>query len=245
MKPTALIAEDEALARRKLRDLLAALDVVELVGEAADGLTCVRALDELEPDVLFLDVQMPGCDGFEVLARAHHRPLTIFTTAYDQFAVAAFEMAAVDYLLKPFGPERLRVALDRALQVVAAGQPAGAEDRLRATWGRRPVSRLFVRDRGRIVPISPEAIVRIEAQDDYAAVHTADRRYLVHLPLGVLEQRLDADRFARVHRSHIVNLDHVVALEPYDSTRLEVVLRDGTRVLASRARSRALRARAD
>jgi two-component system LytT family response regulator len=242
VKPSALIAEDEALARRMLRDLLDEIGLVHVVGEVDDGAACVRALDELRPEILFLDVQMPGGDGFEVLARSRHRPLTIFTTAHDQFAVAAFELAAVDYLLKPFGRERLRLAVERALQGLP-GERADAE-RLSATWSaERPVRRLFLRDRGRIVPVAVEHIVRIEAMDDYAAVHVRDRSYLLHMPMNVLERRLDPDRFVRVHRSHIVNLDHVAALEPYDGTRLEIVMRDGTRVLASRARSRVLRAR--
>lgn len=241
VKPTALIAEDEALARRKLRDLLDEIAMVDVVGEVEDGESCVRAVDEMRPDVLFLDVQMPGLSGLDVLARAAHAPATIFTTAHDQYAVAAFELAAVDYLLKPFGRERLRIALERALASLGPGERPDVGGRLREAWTGRPVDRLFVRDRGRIIPIAVEQIERIEAKDDYAALHTAGRTYLVNVPLSTLEQRLDAGRFVRVHRSHIVNLDFVAALEPYDATRLHVVLRDGARILASRARSRVLK----
>ncbi len=244
MKPTALIAEDEALARRKLRDLIAEVPLVEVVGEVEDGVSCVRAVDELRPDVLFLDVQIPGLSGLDVLAQTRHRPLTIFTTAFDQYAVAAFELAAVDYLLKPFGKDRLRVALERALQALANGERVTPE-RLRDAWSDRPVSRLFVRDRGKIIPLAAAQIERVEAKDDYAAIHADGRTYLVHLALNVIEQRLDPEHFVRVHRSHIVNLDFVAALESYDATRLQVVLRDGTRILASRARSRALKAWAE
>jgi two-component system LytT family response regulator len=245
VKPTALIAEDEALARRKLRDLIAEVPLVDVVGEVEDGEACVRAIEELRPDVLFLDVQMPGLSGLDVLSRTGHKPLTIFTTAYDQYAVAAFELAAVDYLLKPFGKDRLRVALERAVQAFDSGERSASPDRLRAAWSDRPVNRLFVRDRGKIIPLAAAHIERLEAKDDYAALHASGRTYLVHVPLNVLEQRLDPERFVRVHRSHIVNLDFVAALEPYDATRLQVVLRDGTKILASRTRSRALKAWAE
>lgn len=241
MKPSALIAEDEALARCKLRELLDEIALVDVVGEVEDGVSCVRAVDEVRPDILFLDVQMPGLSGLDVLGRTAHAPVTIFTTAHDQYAVAAFELAAVDYLLKPFGRDRLRAALERALASLRAAASPDVANRLRDTWTGRPVDRLFVRDRGRIIPIAVARIERIEAKDDYAALHTGGRTYLVNVPLATLGQRLDPRRFIRVHRSHIVNLDFVAALEPYDATRLHVVLRDGNRILASRARSRVLK----
>jgi two-component system LytT family response regulator len=245
VKPSALIADDEPLARRKLRDLIDEVPLVEVIGEVADGVSCVRAVDDLRPDVLLLDIEMPGLNGLEVIARTAHKPFTIFTTAYDQYAVAAFELAAVDYLLKPFGRDRLRLGLERAVQSLASAERGAQPERLRESLSEGPVVRLFVRDRGRIIPIPIAQIERIEAKDDYAAVHTGGRTYLVHIPLNVLEQRLDPERFVRVHRSHIVNMDHVAALEPFDGTRLEIVLRDGTRILASRARSRDLRSLAE
>src|SRR5687767_1598282 len=155
MTATALIVDDEPLARRKLRDLLAEFPDVELLGEASDGAEAVRAIDELEPELVFLDIQMPLVSGLEVLERTRHKPAVIFTTAHDRFAVAAFELAAVDYLLKPFGRERFRVALERARAVL--GQESAlvpsVERARRALAGRGPLTRLFVRDRGKIVPI--------------------------------------------------------------------------------------------
>jgi len=253
--PTALIADDEPLARRKLRDLVQEVPLVEIVGEAADGEAAVRAIDTLRPDLVFLDIQMPGLSGLEVLERARHKPAVIFTTAYDRYAVAAFELAAVDYLLKPFGRERFRAALERARQALGRRDAPAAMERAgqlldrregaaaeRAPAPRAPLTRLFVHDRGKIVPIAVPEIERFEARDDYVAVHVAGRSYLVHVPMNELERRLDRERFLRVHRSHVVNLDFVKALEPYDGTRLTVELRSGAKIVASRARSRELRA---
>ena len=243
MRTTALIVDDEPLARRKLRDLLAEFPDVELVGEAADGAAAVQAIDELEPELLFLDIQMPVATGLEVLEKSRHRPAVIFTTAYDRFAVAAFELAAVDYLLKPFGRDRFRVAMDRARAVLGqeAGPVAPIERARRALGAAGPLTRLFVRDRGKIVPVAVAEISRFESQDDYTVLHAGARSYLVHVRLSELEQRLDPERFLRIHRSHAINLDFVRSLEPHDSTRLEVEMRDGTRIVASRTRSRELR----
>jgi two-component system LytT family response regulator len=243
MTATALIVDDEPLARRKLRDLLAEFPDGELLGEASDGAEAVRAIDELEPELVFLDIQMPLVSGLEVLERTRHKPAVIFTTAHDRFAVAAFELAAVDYLLKPFGRERFRVALERARAVL--GQESAlvpsVERARRALAGRGPLTRLFVRDRGKIIPIPVAEIARFESQDDYTLVHAGARTYLVHVRLSELEQRLDPERFLRIHRSHAINLDFVRSLEPHDATRLEVEMRDGTRIVASRTRSRELR----
>jgi len=243
MKPTALIVDDEPLARQKLRDLLADVPLVEVVGEAADGDAAVRAIDTLEPDVVFLDVAMPGRTGLEVLAAARHRPVAIFTTAHDRFAVAAFELAAVDYLLKPFGVDRFRVALERALQVLERDQAPSALERARdaLTPSGGPLERLFIRDRGRILPVAVVEVQRFEGRDDYAAVHTGGRQYLMHVRLQDLERRLDPRRFVRIHRSHLINLDFVKAFEPYDAHRLLVEMRDGARIVASRTRSRELK----
>src|SRR5690606_16160349 len=189
--------------------------------------------------------RLTGLPGLEVLGAVRHRPLVIFTTAYDRFAVAAFELAAVDYLLKPFGAERLRAALDRAIDWLQ--RPAApADERVRDTLRTdRPLERLFVRDRGRIVPLAAAAIERCEARDDYVAVHAGGRAYRVQVRLQDLERRLDPTRFVRIHRSHLVNLDFVQAFEPYDAHRLLVHMRDGARVLGSRTRSRELRRRMD
>jgi len=251
MTTRAIIVEDEPIARRQLRDLVGEVEWIDCVGEAADGQTAVALIDELRPDLVFLDIEMPELSGLEVLRRIRHEPAIVFTTAYDRFAVAAFELEAIDYLLKPFGRDRLRQALDRVRQALGGEQPPSGEasvsNRARAAIARfgadaaGPLTRIFVRDRGRIVPIAIGDVERLEADDDYVAIHVRGRRFLVYLGLNEFEARLDPQRFLRVHRSHIVNLDHVAALAPFDGTRLQVEMRDGTKLTASRTRSRELR----
>jgi two-component system LytT family response regulator len=245
----ALVIEDEPLARQQLRELAAGVPWLSCVGEAADGAAALRAIDELRPDLVFLDIRMPELSGLEVLERTEHEPAVIFTTAFDQYAVAAFELGALDYLLKPFGRDRFLAAVERARRALSATH-ADDDDRDSSTVARARTAlgaaaglaeRIFVRDRGRIVPIPVREIERLEAEDDYVAVHTRGRRFLVYLPLGEFERRLDGDRFLRVHRSHVVNLDFVTALVPFDPTRLQVEMRDGTKIMASRTRSRELR----
>lgn len=239
---TALIADDEAPARKRLRDLLGAVTWVEVVGDTADGPATIEAVDRLKPDLLFLDLQMPGCDGLEVVRRIAHQPAIVFTTAHNRYAVAAFELGAIDYLLKPFGRERLALSLERLRDVRSRrAEPRVTERTAEALNPSARLSRLFVRTRGRIIVIPIADIQRFEARDDYTALFAGSQRHLVHLRLADLEQRLDPAMFARVHRSHIVNLDFVEAMIPNDDARLEVVLRDGTHLMASRSRSRELR----
>jgi two-component system LytT family response regulator len=245
MTTRAVVVEDEPIARAQLRDLLAEVDWIEFVGEAADGLSAVRLIDDLKPDLVFLDIEMPELNGLEVLRRITHDPAVVFTTAYDKFAVSAFELEAIDYLLKPFGRDRLLAALDRVRRAIrdSDDEPVAtrANEAMEHLQGTGPLTRIFVRDRGRIVPIAVTDIERLEADDDYVAVHTKGRRYLVYLGMSEFEGRLDPQRFLRIHRSHIVNLDHVGAMEPFDATRLQIQMRDGTKIVASRTRSRELR----
>jgi two-component system, LytTR family, response regulator len=242
MKASAVIVEDEPLALEQMRELVAEVDWIDCVGEASDGASAVRSIDRLEPDLVFLDIELPEITGIEVLNRIRHEPVVVFTTAYDRYAVAAFELGALDYLVKPFGGARFHATLERVRRVLEAGSGPRLLDRARqALADESPLTRIFVRDRGRIIPIPTGEIERVEAQADYVAIHAGGRRYLVNLPLGALERRLDPARFLRIHRSHIVNLDMVAALIPYDGSRLEVEMRDRTRILASRSRSKELR----
>jgi two-component system LytT family response regulator len=223
---SAFIVEDEPLARRRLRELIRGVPWLRLLGEAANGREAVAAIDELRPDLVFLDVQLPGLSGINVLERLNHVPEVIFTTAYDQFAVSAFDLGAVDYLLKPFGADRFTRAIERV-------RPALEQ--------KGPLRRLFVREAGRIVPVRVASIEWLQACDDYVIVHAEGKRYTVNLPLADLEKRLDERIFIRVHRSHVVNLDHVASWTPFDGSRFQITLRSGKTLLASRQRSRALR----
>jgi two-component system LytT family response regulator len=252
---TVLVCEDEPLAREHLVSLVEAMPSLALVGTAADGRTALTQLDTLRPALVLMDVQMPELDGFAVLAAATHRPQVIFTTAYDRYAVQAFELGSVDYLLKPFGADRFATAIARVLRRVADPAPAPADDaaptddgdaagavaRARELRLDGALARVFVRERGRIVPVAVREIDRLEAEDDHVGLWVRGKRHLVQLPLADFARRLDPSRFIRIHRSHVVNLDSVVALVPYDAGRLQVELRDGAKLIASRAGSQALR----
>lgn len=241
MKVTALVVDDEPVARAGLRAMLTAFDWVRVVGEAADGPSAVEAIDRLRPELVFLDVQMPGLLGTEVARRIEHQPFVIFTTAYSQHAVTAFELCAVDYLLKPFGARRLAAAMERVRS--ALGEPAQAAvlDRLSGALAGGPISRLFVRAGGALVTLPVATVFRFEAHGDYVTAHAGGSRHMLHLPLTRLEERLDPSRFVRTHRSHLVNLDHVRTFRPDARGNLAAELTDGTRVPVSRARAQELR----
>jgi two-component system LytT family response regulator len=241
LRTTALIVEDEPLARRRLRDLIRGVAWLECVGESATGRAAIGAIDELQPDLVFLDVRLPDMTGLDVLSKVRHRPAVMFTTAYDQFAVTAFELAALDYLLKPFGAQRFTVALERARPLLEQRNGAAAASRVQEAMTQGPVPRLFVRDAGRIVPIRVATVERLEACDDYVVVHTASQRFRINVSLSELEQRLNPHTFVRVHRSHVVNLDHVASWTPYDGSRVQITLKSGATIMASRQRSRELR----
>jgi two-component system LytT family response regulator len=236
-----LIADDEPPARRALRAHLGTIDWIGEVHEVGDGLAAIRAVDALRPDLLFLDIQMPGASGIAVVEQTAHRPYVIFTTAFDRYAVTAFELGALDYLLKPFGGERVHAVLARAREALAHGLPPVAA-RATALLASKPLSHLYVKERGRMIAVPVERVERLEACDDYVAVCSEGRRHLLHARLQDLHARLDPSRFVRVHRSHVVNLHYLAAIEPRDGARLTLVVASGARVPASRAGSAQIRA---
>jgi two-component system LytT family response regulator len=250
MTVTAVVVEDQPLARAHLVEMLAGIDGVECVGEAGDGDAGLELLGAVRPDLVFLDIDLPGMSGIEVLRRATPRPWAIFTTGYDQHAVTAFELQAIDYVLKPFGAERLGEAVARALERIHMA--AGAEtddsssqvDRVAGALDPHEVlTRIFVSSRGRIVPLHLEEVEHLRAQGDYVELRTDARVHLVRTPLQHLLARLDPARFVRVHRSHAINLDHVAAFVPTADGRLRVELASGATVVTSRKQAPRLRDR--
>lgn len=224
----ALIVDDEPLARTRLQRLLRARKEIDVIGTAADGDQALAKITELLPDLIFLDIQMPGLGGFEVLREigGAGRPHVIFTTAHAQYALRAFEVHALDYLLKPFDEERLATALDRALPMIGGSQRT---------------DRFIVKSAGRIMFLRSDEISWISAADNYVYLHANGASHLIRTSLKALEQKIDGDRFVRVHRSAIVNMGSVRELIPLAHGDYELVLRDGTRLTASRTFSDRLR----
>ena len=241
MKVTVLIADDEPVARAGMRYMLADAEWLEVVAETGDGPATVEAIDRLRPDLVFLDIQMPGMLGTEVLRSLQHEPFTVFTTAHAQHAVTGFELGALDYLLKPFGKERLMKCLERIRAAIGEPNATPAFSRLGGVLGKGPVSRLFVRSGSAILPISIADVAWFESDGDYVAAHVGRSRYMLHLPLTRLEARLDAAHFVRVHRTTIVNLDHVVAFRRRARGQLVAELDNGSVAPVSRERARELR----
>jgi two-component system LytT family response regulator len=227
-----VIVDDEPAARAIVAELLADYPQFAVVAECANGYEAVKACAEHRPDLLFLDIQMPKLDGFEVLELLDVKPKVVFVTAYDEHAVRAFEVHALDYLLKPFTDARFAEVIAHVEQMVrrSESQPIAALNGVR-----RPLQRIAFREGGAIDVVPVQRIDYIEAQDDYVQVSAAGRKRTRQQTLGELATLLDPMRFVRVHRSYIVNLDSLARVEPYGKDSRVVVLKDGTRIPVSRA----------
>jgi two-component system LytT family response regulator len=242
MTTRVLIAEDEPLAAESLAAWIADMPGLALVATCGDGETALAQIRALQPDLVLMDIHMPGLSGLEVLralVAEGLRPAVIFTTAYDEHALTAFELHAVDYLLKPFARERLGEAIEHALgagrgalgpAVEALEQPPSA-----------PMTRVLVRDQGKIFPIHVDAIEYLRSDTKYTALASKGRSFLVRLPITSFEQRLDPARFLKLHRSCIVNLDFVEAMTPDENSQLVARMTDGTLITCNREVSRRLR----
>ncbi len=241
-----VVCDDEPLAREALRDLVAADDRLLLVGEAADGAQALKLVRALKPGLVFMDIQMPELTGLEVVRQLQGLqpwPAIVFTTAYDQHAVTAFELHAVDYLLKPFSGDRFGAAVERVLgagAVPPAVHSVQAEQALAAPTD-APLERVLVRDRGQIFPIAVAEIEYLKSDSKYTAIAARGSQFYVRVPLAELEPRLPRGRFLRVHRNAIVNLDFVVSMKPDEQSQLELLMKDGSTLLANRDASKALR----
>ena len=227
----AVIVDDEELARRYLKELLRAHPDIQVAAECANGFEAVKAIAETSPHLLFLDIQMPKLDGFEVLELIDPGPVVIFVTAYDQYAMRAFDAHAVDYLLKPFRADRFETALARARLHLAEAQPAPVPARPPEP---KP-ERIVVKDGARIHIIPIAKLDYAEAQDDYVALHSEGKTWLKQQPIARLEEMLDPARYVRIHRSYIVNLERIARLEPYAKDSRVAILADGARLPVSRS----------
>ena len=237
-----LIAEDEPLAAEALADWVAQMPSLQLVATCGDGASALAQIRALRPDLVLMDIQMPVLTGLQVLqalAGDAHQPSVIFTTAYDEHALTAFELHAVDYLLKPFTHERFVEAINH-VQREAQAPLAGTVDALQTPDG-APLTRVLVRDQGRIFPINVDAIEYLRSDTKYTALAVKGRSYLVRLPIVTFEQKLDPGRFVKLHRSCIVNLDFVESLTPDENSQLVARMTDGTLITANRDVSRKLR----
>ncbi len=253
-----LVVDDEPLARSGVTTLVEKDPELEVAGECSNGRTAVEAILELQPDLVLLDVQMPEMDGFEVLRAVgtDRMPPVVFVTAYDQFAVRAFEVNALDYLLKPFDDERFAAAIARAKRSIRAPDVGTLSKRLlrllesaeRATTGPLPTSdglanravRLVVKDAGRVFFVRADEIDWIQAASYYVKLHVQGKVHLLRETMSALESRLDATSFFRVSRSAIVNLDRIKEIQPYTRGALMVILTDGTRIKLSKSRKEEL-----
>lgn len=244
-----LIAEDEPLAREGLVDWVNATPGLSLIAAVADGVQALAAIHQHQPDLVLMDIQMPGMTGLQVLRALadepeRRLPAVIFTTAYDEHALTAFELHAVDYLLKPFSQERFEEAIQH-VQSQQGNSLADSLDALEASASAaptEPLQRILVRDMGKIVPLHVDRIEHLRSDTKYTAIVTGGKTYLVRLPITHFGQRLDPQRFLKVNRSCIVNLDFVDNMSPDDNSQLVVQLRDGSRYTASREVSKELRA---
>jgi two-component system, LytTR family, response regulator len=232
-----VIVDDEPLARAVVREYLGDHPGVEVIAECGNGFEAVKAVAELSPDLVFLDVQMPKLNGFEVLELLGRHPPVIFTTAYDQYALRAFEVHAVDYLLKPFSEERFAEALSRARGRLAAHEPAADIGALVAEARPRqgPAERILIRDGSQVHVLAAEKIDYVEAQDDYVCFKSEGKQYLKDQTMAALEAHLDPARFVRIHRSYFLNIDRIAKVELYAKDSRVAILRDGTRLPVSRA----------
>jgi two-component system LytT family response regulator len=256
-----LIVDDEPLAREGIRLALKGEADVRIVGEAADGEAALNAMEKLAPDLMFLDIRMPGLNGFDVLARASHShtrmPVIVFVTAFDRYAVKAFEANALDYLLKPVEPQRLRAAVERTRAELAkqeiikdakrrAMDLQSVEERPVAPRSSEPLARaeyldrVAVRVRDRFLLIKMNDVDWIESAANYVQLHSRSRSFLLRMTMGELEAKLDPHRFSRIHRSTIVNIDRLVEVKPSLHGDFDVVLQDGTTLRMSRGYREAL-----
>lgn len=243
-KLRAIIVEDEAPARDLLKAYLQRHENIELITECADGFSGAKAINENKPDLAFLDIQMPKLTGFELIELLDEMPQIIFTTAYDQYAIKAFELNAIDYLMKPFSRERFDEAIEKVFERIKQKQPATENIQSLATKVKEDkdvIDRLFIKTGSRIDVVSINDIIHIEAEDDYVEIFTANKKFLKKETMNYLERCLPKEMFIRVHRSSIINTDFIEKLERYGKESYLVIMKDDSRVNVSKSRVKELK----
>lgn len=232
-KQKAIIVEDEKLARDLVKSYLSTQKSIELIGEFSDGFSGLKAINELKPDIVFLDIQMPKLSGLELLELLDEVPYIIFTTAYDDYAVKAFDLNAVDYLLKPFSKDRFykalsKVSTDKSLQ--------GIKDLKKHIIENAVLDKIVVKFNSNIHVIPLEEVIYIESEDDYVMIHTINGKHLKHQTMKFYEKGLDSNKFIRIHRSYIVNISKINKIEKFGKDTYQVVLKNGSALKVSRSR---------
>ncbi len=244
MKTTCLIIDDEKLARELLREYLAVFPQIEILGDCDKGSVAIEQIDELKPDLIFLDVQMPGMNGFDVLDEIIHEPYVIFTTAYDQYAIKAFEKNAVDYLLKPLDQERFKLAVERALQRKKM-EAGNIEDLLSSMHVSSPRasydSHIFVQKSEKLFNLPVDEIMYLEASGDYSVISTKNDQFVSSSGIGKLEDLMNPDKFIRVHRSTIINLSYLKEIERHFNGGMIVKMNNGKTFPVSRTYAKLIR----
>ncbi|MEQ8243648.1 LytTR family transcriptional regulator DNA-binding domain-containing protein [Fulvivirga sp.] len=238
----AIIIDDEQLARDLIKKFLSENSTVEVVAECTNGFDGAKAIAEHKPDLIFLDVQMPKLTGFEMLEIIDERPIIIFSTAFDQYAIKAFEQSAADYLLKPYSKARFQEALAKAIGQVENKQPNGTIEKvLESKQAQEQLDRVVIKNGSKILILSIDNISHFEAQDDYVAIYSEGKKYLKQLTMKYLENSLPKDQFVRVHRSFIVAIAGIDKLEPYSKDAFIAILKSGDKVSVSRSGYNALK----
>ncbi len=241
-KIRALIVDDEPLARERVKRFLAGEPDVEVIGECSDGIQTVEAIETLKPDLIFLDIQIPEADGFAVIEKigVEKLPPVIFITSYDQYALRAFDVHAVDYLLKPYNQERFQLALERVRAQLQNGQTDVLDERLRSLLEslkpeQKYLERLMIKSSGRVIFLRTEEIEWIEAEGNYLRIHAGREAYMLRETMNNLAARLDPNKFARIHRSTLVNIERIKELQPMFGGDYVVILHNGTQLTLSRS----------
>jgi two-component system LytT family response regulator len=231
-----VIVEDEKLARDLVRDYLGRHEDFEIIGEYEDGFSGLKAINELKPDLVFLDIQMPKLTGFEMLELLEHNPAIIFTTAYDQYALKAFEHNAVDYLLKPYSAERFDESINKARDRVKAGGDQKSIKQLLEHQDKQEetLHRVVVKSRSKIHVIPVENIIYLEAQDDYVMIYTPESKHLKQKTMKFFESHLPQEEFVRIHRSYIVRISEIAQMQLYEKESYIVILKNGTKLPVSK-----------